>query len=133
MAGRFLDPVLSTLSRSLDLRMQQHGLATSNIANAQTPEYRAKRLDFEAAFNRVVESAQAQADGVAAFEDDGGSASGDVDEIAAPAWSEDGNSVNADEEMVVLVTNNMLFNATVEAMNRRLAMLEYAASDGGRG
>ncbi len=133
MAGRFLDPVLSTLSRSLDLRMQQHGLATSNIANAQTPEYRAKRLDFEAAFNRVLESAEAQADGVAAFEDDGMAAAGEVDEIEAPAWSEDGNSVNPDEEMVVLVTNNMLFNATVEAMNRRLAMLEYAATDGGRG
>ena len=133
MAGRFLDPVLSTLSKSLDLRMQQHGLATSNIANAQTPEYRAKRLDFEAAFNRVMESAEAQTDGTAAFADDGDVAEGHIDEIDAPAWSEDGNSVNPDEEMVVLVTNNMLFNATVEAMNRRLAMLEYAASDGGRG
>ena len=126
MSGRLFDPVLSTLSQSLDLRMQQHGLSTSNIANAETPQYRARRLDFEAAFDRIIEAAS-DGDVVSA-----GDAEGSVDEIEAPAWAENGNSVNPDEEMMVLVTNNMLFNATVEVMNRRLAMLEYAASDGGK-
>lgn len=124
MSGRLFDPVLSTLSQSLNLRMQQHGLSTSNIANAETPQYRARRLDFEAAFDRVV---QAASDGDRMLPSEA-----TVDEIEAPAWSENGNSVNPDEEMTVLVTNNMLFNATVEVMNRRLAMLEYAASDGGK-
>ena len=38
----------------------------------------------------------------------------------------------AEEEMVVLAENNLLYNATVEVLKRRLGMLEYAASDGGR-
>lgn len=126
MSGQLFDPLLSTLSQSLNLRMQQHGLSTSNIANAETPEYRAKRLDFEAAFDKVM---QASAEGETISRGDLATA---MDEIEAPAWSEDGNSVNPDEEMTVLVTNNMLFNATVEVMNRRLAMLEYAATDGGK-
>jgi flagellar basal-body rod protein FlgB len=126
MSGRLFDPVLSTLSQSLNLRMQQHGLSTSNIANAETPQYHARRLDFEAAFDKVMQAA-ASGDPVEA-----GDLEGTVDEIEAPAWSEDGNSVNSDEEMTVMVTNNMLFNATVEVMNRRLAMLEYAATDGGK-
>ncbi len=126
MSGRLFDPVLSTLSQSLNLRMQQHGLSTSNIANSETPQYRARRLDFEAAFERVME---ASSEGI---EINDSEMAASVDEIDAPAWSEDGNSVNPDEEMTVLVTNNMLFNATVEVMNRRLAMLEYAATDGGK-
>lgn len=126
MSGRLFDPLLSTLSQSLNLRMQQHGLSTSNIANSETPQYRAKRLDFEAAFDKVMQAADA---GETVSSGDLATA---MDEIEAPAWSEDGNSVNPDEEMTVLVTNNMLFNATVEVMNRRLAMLEYAATDGGK-
>ncbi len=126
MSGKLFDPVLSTLSQSLNLRMQQHGLSTSNIANSETPQYRARRLDFEAAFDKVM---QAASDGGRV---DAGDLQASVDEIEAPAWSEDGNSVNPDEEMSVMVTNNMLFNATVEVMNRRLAMLEYAATDGGK-
>jgi flagellar basal-body rod protein FlgB len=126
MSGRLFDPVLSTLSQSLNLRMQQHGLSTSNIANSETPQYRARRLDFEAAFDKVLNAAS-EGEKV-----DAGDVHQAVDEIDAPAWSEDGNSVNPDEEMSVMVTNNMLFNATVEVMNRRLAMLEYAATDGGK-
>ncbi len=126
MSGRLFDPVLATLSQSLNLRMQQHGLSTSNIANSETPQYRARRLDFEAAFDRVMEAASS------GTEIDRGDLEATVDVIEAPAWSENGNSVNPDEEMTVLVTNNMLFNATVEVMNRRLAMLEYAATDGGK-
>ena len=34
--------------------------------------------------------------------------------------------------MFELTYNNFQYEATVEVMNRRFAMLEYAASDGGR-
>ena len=32
----------------------------------------------------------------------------------------------------MLANNNLQFNATVEVLSRQLALLEYAASDGGR-
>ena len=60
------------------------------------------------------------------------SSSPPVDTIKAQAWSQDGNSVKAEEEMVILAENNLLYNATVEVLKRRLGMLEYAASDGGK-
>ena len=52
--------------------------------------------------------------------------------IEAPAWSEDGNSVNAEQELMTLAANNLQFNATVEVLSRQLGLLEYAASDGGK-
>ncbi len=133
MSGIF-DNTLGGLRHALNLRSQQHGLVTSNLANANTPEFEAKRVDFKAAFDRMmgdeVAGSLRSTDARHFAGVDG--ADVPVETIEAPAWSEDGNSVNPDHEMSVLVTNNILFNATVDAMSRKLALLEYAASDGGK-
>jgi flagellar basal-body rod protein FlgB len=125
---------LAGLRQLLDLRMEQHGLVSSNLANADTPEFEAKRVDFGAALQRIMGG-----DDSGTLRRTDGRHFGGLDAsatptetIEAPAWSEDGNSVNPDQEMFVLMENNLVFNATVEAMSRRLALLEYAASDGGK-
>lgn len=134
MAAPIFDSKLAGLRQILDLRMQQHGLVSANLANANTPEFEAKRVDFKGALDRVMSNGTAgdlRRTAGRHFEGlDAGSAP--TETIEAPAWSEDGNSVNPDQEMFVLMENNLLFNATVEAMNRKLALLEYAASDGGK-
>lgn len=134
MSAPIFDSKLAGLSQILDLRMQQHGLVSANLANANTPEFQARRVDFKVALDRVMTGGDAgdlrRTDG-RHFEGLDGSPA-PTETIEAPAWSEDGNSVNPDEEMFVLMENNLLFNATVEAMSRKLALLEYAASDGGK-
>ena len=136
MTSKLFDPVLSRLQSSLDLRLKQQGLVSSNIANSNTPGFRAQRVDFKAAFDRVF------ADGLHSGPMMRGARDGHllphdtetvpVKTIQPQAWAEDGNSVNAEEEMVILAENNLLYNATIEVLKRRLGILEYAASDGGR-
>jgi flagellar basal-body rod protein FlgB len=134
MTAKIFDSAFSTVRKSLDLRMKQHGLSTTNLANQDTPEFKAKRIDFKSAFDRVLlEGANADmkltdARHIDALPEGGA----DVETIEAPAWAEDGNSVSGDEEMAVMVSNNLVYNASVEALSRKMAMLEYAASDGGR-
>lgn len=133
MSGIF-DSTLGGLRHALDLRAQQHGLVSSNLANANTPEFEAKRVDFKAAFDQMMNddaSGSMRSTDARHFAGLDGEAA-PIKTIQAPAWSEDGNSVNPDHEMSVLVTNNILFNATVDVMSRKLALLEYAASDGGK-
>jgi len=135
MAGPIFDPTLAALGRALDLRQRQHALVSSNIANADVPNYRAQRLDFRAAFEQAIgdEAGAGRLRATSPLHVQGEAAQSlPVVELAPPGWSEDGNSVNPEEEMVVLVENNLLFNATVEVTSRRLALLEYAASDGGK-
>lgn len=134
MAAPIFDAKLAGLRQILDLRMQQHGLVSGNLANANTPEFEAKRVDFKAALDRVLTGGNTNELRRASDRHFGGLDAGPAptETIEAPAWSEDGNSVNPDEEMFVLMENNLLFNATVEAMSRKLALLEYAASDGGK-
>ncbi len=132
MPNILFDPISAGLERALDLRVRQHGLTASNIANADTPGYKAQHLDFDASFERALgEIADAAETGIALTN----SSLDDVLEIReAPALPGrvDGNSVRAEVEMVQLGLTQAHYDATVEVMNRRFAMLEYAASDGGR-
>ena len=134
MEAKIFDTAFSTVRRSLDLRLKQHGLSTTNLANQDTPEFKAQRVDFKAAFDRVLlEDSSSQMKRTDVRHIDAVAAAGaNVETIEAPAWAEDGNSVSPDEEMAVMVSNNLVFNASIEALSRKLAMLEYAASDGGR-
>jgi len=136
MSDKLFNPVFSKLQQTLDLRLKQHGLVSSNIANANTPGYEAQRINFHQAFSQMMAdtSGNAEAMQTASSRHLGGTASSEapIDTIKAQAWSQDGNSVNAEEEMVILAENNLLYNATVEVLKRRLGMLEYAASDGGK-
>ncbi len=135
MSNPLFNPLLGNLQQVLSVRLRQHGLSASNIANSSTPENKAERVDFASAFGRIFD---ATSDDVALQRTDprhmsaGGGSAVPTETIAAPAWSEDGNSVNAEEEMMILAENNLQFNATVELLSRQLALLEYAASDGGK-
>jgi flagellar basal body rod protein FlgB len=63
--------------------------------------------------------------------DGGGTISNpNVEEIEAPPWAEDGNSVVAEREMARLSANSLLYGAVVRGVSRRLAILRFAASDG---
>ena len=131
---KIFDAPFNNLQQALTLRLKQHGLVSTNLANATTPEFEAKRIDFRAAFDKVL---QGDVSGSMRMTDSRhieASSTGrtPVVTIEAPAWSEDGNSVHAEEEMAVLASNNLLYNASVEAMNRKLGLLEYAATDGGK-
>ncbi len=134
--SRIFDANVAQLTSLLDLRVQQHGLVSSNLANADTPEYEATRIDFKTAFSRLLDSDSPLTLRSTDMRHMGGPGVSDgdlpVETIEAPAWSEDGNSVDADHEMSVLMSNNLLYNATIEAMNRKMALIEYAASDGGK-
>lgn len=136
MSGNIFNSTVGGLARTLDLRMEQHALSSGNLANTHTPDYKAKRIDFQAAFDRVFRGNDAttmrRADSRHMVGLSGATEETPVEEIEADAWSQDGNSVNGDVEHALMVQNNLLYNATVDAMSRKLALLEYAASDGGK-
>src|SRR5262249_2187311 len=48
---KLFDDVLSKVERSLDVRLLRHGVLAGNLANIDTPEYKPKDVDFNAAMN----------------------------------------------------------------------------------
>jgi len=43
---KVFDQTLNGLERAMDLRFKRHALLSSNVANSETPGYRARELDF---------------------------------------------------------------------------------------
>lgn len=125
------DAVSDALHRVLDLRARQHATIVSNLANADTPGYRARRLDFRDALAEV--AARASGPGAAALP---GAVPGEfqaavrVEYEEPPPWSADGNSVDAEQETMLLNENNVVYGAVAEVLRRKFASLEYAIRGG---
>jgi flagellar basal-body rod protein FlgB len=120
------------LEAVLDLRSQQHALTASNLANADTPGFKARVIDFES----ELAGAYGTGNGLQPTRTDarhlGGHTAGDpkVNELEPQDGALDGNSVNAEREMVRLGENEMMFSAVSRGLSKRLAMLKFAANDG---
>jgi len=122
---KIFDRTLARLETALDVRMVRHGVLAANIANADTPGYVARDVDFDAAM--------AAADGGAAPTREGhipvaSSAGAPVDVVGAPGI--DGNAVDADRTLVALAENGLQYGAAARSAAKKLAILRYVASDG---
>ncbi len=126
------DASLEGLQAVLDLRSQQHALTASNLANADTPGYRARVIDFErelvAAYGRGGELQPRRTDPRHLGGSPGGAPA--ILELTPVDGTLDGNSVNAEREMVRLRENAVLYTAVARGLSKRLAMLKFAANDG---
>ena len=129
------DQTISVLSKSLDLRMRKQQVVASNIANAETPGYAARKLDFEADLQRAMATPEVKAGnhnprhipigmgGIAAVQ-------GTISRQPDSNPLGDGNSVSVDDEMLDLAENQLLYEASSQMLKKKFAMLKYAVSDG---
>ena len=59
-----LDAALQFGTEALNLRAQRQEILASNIANADTPGYQARDIDFSSELNRALEKGRAQGSGL---------------------------------------------------------------------
>lgn len=145
---KIFDPTLGQLERSLDVRLLRQNLLAGNLANADTPNFRPKDVDFTAAMAAVSARPEVSAPtqlaltapnhmetGVAigsASPQDGSLSPKDlpVVDIKSGNASLDGNTVDLDRTMVAMAENALQYGAAARAAGRKLAILKYVASDG---
>jgi flagellar basal-body rod protein FlgB len=123
---------LTHLEQSLDLRLERQELLSSNIANADTPGFVPRDIDFssaladaEAATSRAELTPAGEGASVAA-----GTATAPAREQTGSAPGFDGNRVNLDEAMVALAENGLQYGAAATMAQKKLQLLSYIASDG---
>ena len=132
------DKTTAGLSATLNLRQLKHNIISSNIANAETPNYHAKKLDFEDALRRALDTDKLR--GVSVTHGDhfpigGGGVGGlrpDIYENPEGAVNNDGNTVDLEREMTALTENNLLYKSALQLINKKMAALKYVATEGGR-
>jgi flagellar basal-body rod protein FlgB len=108
-----LDPLSGRLERYMDLLSTRQKLVASNIANADTPGYKTKDIDFQFEF-------MSQVDGLAP----------NVTGVAGLQVKNDGNDVNMDREARLLSENAIRFNLASTLLKSQLKMVREAIQEG---
>lgn len=122
---------------SLNQRNRRQEVITANIANAETPGYRAFGYDFEKqlqSLGKMNEPIAVKVSDPRHLRNSNTKADGTItpDVYVRPTESvdEDGNTVDMDAEMAQLAQNQILFRTAVETLNRKIGTLRYAINGG---
>jgi flagellar basal-body rod protein FlgB len=111
-----------TLEQLIHFAGMRHGVLTSNIANADTPEYKAKDVGFNQALDVELELRTTTA-GHIKNTDNG--LSGEIKPEKSDSW-EDGNNVEVDMEVAKMTENAMLFQAGISMLQTKIRMFKTA-------
>ncbi|MDX2469889.1 MAG: flagellar basal body rod protein FlgB [SAR324 cluster bacterium] len=139
MAVQLFDRNLELLTKAMSLTQKRQALITSNIANRETPGYRAQDLMFEKALTRALHSDKPGTlkttdprhfDGIKREPLE--LVEGEQINSFNPDPRMDGNTVILDKEMAKLAQNQLQFQAQVRAINWKMKNLKSAITEGGR-
>jgi flagellar basal-body rod protein FlgB len=108
-----IEQVASGLEQYLNLLSAREKLAASNIANADTPGYRTRDIDFRAALTQATLDAAPE-----------------IKEVAGLYTKNDGNNVSLDREARMLSENAMQFNVASNLVREQLKQVRMAISEG---
>lgn len=129
------DTTIHLLQKVLDLRAKNQQVISANVANAETPGYKALSFDFEEELRSAMDKGGLKP--VATNERHFAITPSRIDDIKGRITEKpdttgigDRNSVNVDGEMIKLSENEILYEAAVAMLNKKLSMLKYAANDG---
>jgi flagellar basal-body rod protein FlgB len=135
MSGSGFDPTIGALNTSLNLRLLNQNVVSGNIANADTPGYKAKTVEFESALRDALgvngELPMQETDPRHIVHRDTDSVDPEIYDDPNGVESLDGNTVDRASEMAKLAENQLLYDASAEMLKRKLGMLKYAVTEGG--
>lgn len=129
-----LSDALSFQQEALNLRHQRQQVLASNIANADTPNYKARDFDFSSELSRVMKEGRGGGDLTLARTSErhiGGSGTGgagavDLKYRVPDQPSLDGNTVDMDRERAQFTDNSVRYQATLTMLNSRIQGLKSA-------
>ena len=109
-----LSGLSDTLERYMDLLSARQKLVASNIANADTPGYKTKDIDFESELRSALAGGSPQ-----------------VIEVDGLPVKNDGNNVSVDRESRLLTENDMRFNLASNLLRSNIQSIRTALQSGG--
>ena len=111
-----LDATAATLDQYMSLVSARQKLVTSNIANADTPGYTTKDINFQAEFQNAMS----------------GSQSPTILDVQGLTMKNDGNNVNLDREARLLSENALRFSVASNFLRSEIKTVRMAIDGGGQ-
>jgi len=129
------DTTMRLLQKVLDLREKNQEIIGSNIANAETPGYSAQSFSFEqqlqgALHGNTLRPVMTQPNHIPLGPGELEQVSGAITRTKDKTGIGDENSVSVEQEMVKLSQNEIMYEAAVTMLNKKLSMTKYAVNGG---
>lgn len=122
---------------TLNQRLRRSHVLHANIANAETPGFRALGYDFEEQLQALAEVGEPlnlkvtnPLHKTSAFSQADASIQPDVYVRPTESVSHDGNTVDMDAELNHLSHNQILYRTATETITRKIGLLKYAINGG---
>lgn len=130
---KLFDSTTTGLQKALDLAWERNKAITSNIANSETPQYRAVDLDFSGELERAFGSTDAVLKATnPKHMDIKPSGQAHLVEDFSGATRPDGNNVDIDIQMGRLAFNSEKYSQAANLMGRKLALIKRTITESSR-
>jgi flagellar basal-body rod protein FlgB len=125
------DKTLNALAAAVKFREMRQELISSNLANAETPDYKAKVIDFEDALAQAVDLDGHY--GMSASDPEHYKvARGGIEQLSPEIYEDpngevtpDGNTVDPEKEIVRMNENKIMYDAAVTLLNKKMGLTKY--------
>jgi len=126
-----LDNALRFHQTALNLRAQRQEILAANIANADTPNYKARDIDFGSALGSALSGTGAQAVTLARtsprhLQANGAASNPELMYRTEEQSSVDGNTVNMDAERAAFAENALQYEASLTFINGLFSTMQKA-------
>jgi flagellar basal-body rod protein FlgB len=108
-----LNPIARHLERYMDLLSSRQKAVASNIANADTPGYKTKDIDFQSALRNEMDRVSVR-----------------PMEVESLPSKNDGNNVNLDRESRLLAENALRFQVASQLLRSEIRAVKSAIQEG---
>ena len=129
MPNILFDPTMRGLAETLTLTQRRHEVLASNLANVETPGFRARDLDFGSALREAFAVRRQSELGELDTPDEPHVSV--VEDRSAPARA-DGNTVDLDLQMAKLTANGTRYLALARLLGMRIGLMRQAIDGGTR-
>jgi len=133
MGMQGIDSLISNLRRALDVSATRNRVIAENIANAQTPGYKSRMIDFQKSMESAEKSGKISMSSTSRNHISSSMEAGGIEiERSGRQARADGNNVDQDVEMTSLAENTLIYRTASEILSRNLKMLRIAIEEGGK-
>lgn len=122
-----MDSGMSILEKVIQAAQVRHRVLSSNVANVDTPKYRAKDVDFRSILDSESSSLKTTNPRHISSSPVGSGQSGGLKVVENQSWGDD-NNVELDMEVAKMTENGLLYEAAARLLSKKMLMIKSAAN-----
>lgn len=122
--------IVSALRRQMTIATAKQAVAAGNLANASTPGYKARELDFSATLDQQLDAAESMATSNPKHLPGAAAPSVRSTESRGLQARRDGNTVQLDQQLLTMVEAAADFSAAQTVLAGKFRLIRYAINEG---